>query len=301
MKVIHHTNCPICGNDNLSTFFQGKDFFSSQEDFKIVVCSECGFRLTQDFPDEKEIGDYYHSEDYISHSDTQKGVVNSFYHQARRFMLKMKADEIEKRLPFKGDLLDIGCGTGYFSGYMSHRNWHVTAIEKDDATREFAQKKWGLKVLPSDTLKDLESNSFDAITLWHVLEHIQSLNETMEQIYRILKDDGIAFIALPNCSSYDAQHYQMFWAAYDLPRHLWHFNPMSFKRLAEKHDFFVERPIRMPLDVFYISMLSEKYKDPFGTNVENFLKGMLQGSIGCVKSIINSTETSSLIYILRKK
>ncbi len=297
MKTIHISSCPVCNSPEIKTYIEGEDYFASKEAFNIEKCQSCGFLFTQNFPAEEYIGSYYESPDYISHSDSQKGLINSLYHKVRSYMLKSKARLIEEQTPRKGSLLDIGAGTGYFANEMKKRAWDVSAIEKNSQARQFIKDKWGIEAKDDETLSNLPGNSFDVITLWHVLEHLEHLNEVMEKLYSILKEDGILIIALPNSASYDARKYKIFWGGYDLPRHLWHFNPETFKLLASQHGFEVKKTKRMPFDVFYVSLLSERYrKKLFGV-----FRAVFWGSIGWLESGFNIKNTSSLIYVLKKK
>lgn len=295
--TIHISQCPVCGNKNNDLFLESKDYFASQQKFSIEKCPACEFRFTQDFPSEETISTYYESQDYISHSDSKKGFINSLYHKARAYMLNSKARFVEKQSDKKGSLLDIGAGTGYFGNEMKQRGWNVALIEKSDSARSFIKEKWNLNVEDHQSLFSLLPDSFDVITLWHVLEHLQSLNETMNKLHTILKENGTLLIALPNADSYDAKKYGKYWAAYDLPRHLWHFNANSLALLAANHGFEVRKLKRMPLDVFYISLLSEKYR---GRSM-GMIRAICNGKFGWIAALFNIRKTSSLIYVLKKK
>lgn len=298
MKTIRTEFCPVCGSSNCSESMICRDYLVTNETFAIVKCSDCGFAFTQDFPSETEIGPYYDASEYVSHSDTNKGIINWLYHQARKISLQSKTKLISKFASLKnGTLLDIGCGTGYFLNAMRLKKWIVTGIEKSEPTRTFAHDKFGLNIQDSDYLYQIPAKVKDVITLWHVLEHLEKLNDVMDNLHRILKDDGVLFIALPNKASADANHYNENWAAYDVPRHLWHFSPNDFKLFAEKHNFDLIATKGMKFDPFYISMLSEKNKG----SVAASLKGLSLGLLFFLQSLFNKKKNSSLIYILKKK
>lgn len=298
MKTIHISSCPVCSGTKFSEELACKDFLVSDEVFSLLRCENCGFLFTQDFPSEDEIGKYYDTPEYISHSDTQKGLINSLYHLARNMAMKSKSGLILKYASDKtGTLLDIGSGTGSFLHAMCEKKWVVTGIEKSDSARRHAHEKFGLNTQSSEYLFDIPDKTKDVITMWHVLEHIENLNGTLERIKHILKDDGTAFIALPNKDSSDAVYYKEYWAAYDVPRHLWHFSPDDFEMLADKHGFVVEKIKPMYFDPFYISMLSEKYKDTFAAS----FVGLIKGFFFFLKSLFNTKKCSSLVYILKKK
>lgn len=195
-----------------------------------------------------------------------------------------------------GKLLDIGTGTGYFSSAMKSRGWEVEAIEKNAQARQFASRQFGINAQDESALPDFPGQSFDVITLWHVMEHLEKLNETWEQIHRLLKDDGIVVIAVPNCGSRDAYIYKEKWAAYDVPRHLWHFTPDTMKKLGEKHHFTHNGIYPMPFDGFYVSMLSEKYQK----SAVPFLRGMANGLAAWFSAQGKPELSSSVIYIFKK-
>lgn len=297
-ETIYLTNCPVCGNNELVPFLSCKDHFATQETFSIYKCHNCGFALTQGSPAEENIGRYYDVPAYISHSDTDKGFVNRFYHWARRVALKSKSKIISRYAARQqGMLLDIGCGTGYFLNRMKELKWIVTGIEKAEGARTYAKEKFDLDCQDPDYLYQIPPKSKDVITMWHVLEHVQHLDKVMNSLHHVLKDDGVVVIALPNKDSFDAVSYGADWAAYDVPRHLWHFSPSNFKMLADKYAFDLVATKMMYFDAFYISILSEKNK---GTSFAS-LVGLLKGVIFFLRTLADKNRSSSLIYILKKK
>lgn len=196
-----------------------------------------------------------------------------------------------------GSLLDVGAGTGYFANYMRQHGWEVTALEPDASARTIASQKSGLEIHPMEALSNLQAGSFDVITLWHVLEHVHNIKDYMGRFHQLLKPDGILLIAVPNYTSRDAKQYGVKWAAFDVPRHLWHFTPASMKSMLEKYGFQLVRKISMPLDAFYVSMLSEKYNG-------NYFFGPISAFVAGLKTFLsgkrNIDRSSSLIFISKK-
>lgn len=296
MKRIFLHTCPLCGSDALESAMECKDYYASGETYVLEKCSKCGFLFTQNVPDETEIGRYYETPAYISHSDTRKGLTNSLYHIVRKYMLKRKRLLVEKISGrTNGNLLDYGTGTGYFAQTMKEAGWHVTAIEKNEQARKTALDNFGLQVDSEQTFSQLQSGTFHVITLWHVLEHLQNLNEMWEQLRRLLTSDGHLVVAVPNCQSSDAGYYGNMWAAYDVPRHLWHFSPETMRQFAEKHGFRLIRTLPMPFDAFYVSILSEKYRQ----TALPFIKGMCSGLRAWLRACRQPDKSSSLIYVFR--
>jgi 2-polyprenyl-3-methyl-5-hydroxy-6-metoxy-1,4-benzoquinol methylase len=295
--MVHHNVCPLCSSEKIGLQFICNDHFISKKNFTIFKCSDCDFLFTQDYPEEAEIARFYESDKYISHSDTSEGFSNKLYRLARRFMLKKKKQLIKKISGLKeGSILDIGSGTGYFAGTMKKSGWLAKGIEINEKARNFSISHFGLEVSTPDVISTFESNSFDCITLWHVLEHFHDPFNYISEIYRLLKPGAVCVLALPNSGSYDAKHYKRFWAAWDVPRHLWHFNPSTFRLFSKETGFLLENLRILPLDVFYISQLSEKYK---GSSLP-FLKGVLKAIIFGFFSVFYKSKSSSVIYILRK-
>ncbi|MBP5589746.1 MAG: class I SAM-dependent methyltransferase [Bacteroidales bacterium] len=294
----HHTTCPLCSSDKISKHLDVADHFLSKEEYSLYKCDSCGFIFTQDHPDETEMGKYYKSDAYISHNNKAKGVTNFIYKIVRTFTLLSKRFKIESICRKRsGNLLDIGSGNGNFLATMKRAGWDVYGIEIDDDTRQHSTDRFRVTVYRPIDIDKFTDKSIDCITLWHVLEHFDNPEWYMEHIRRLLRPDGICVIALPNCSSFDAAYYKDFWAAYDVPRHLSHFTPETFRKFAEKHHFKIIRTKRMPLDAFYISILSEKYKGTFMP----FVVGLVKGSFFFLATLFNKKRDSSLTYFLKIK
>jgi 2-polyprenyl-3-methyl-5-hydroxy-6-metoxy-1,4-benzoquinol methylase len=294
---VHYDNCPVCNSMSIAPALQAKDNTVSKEIFTIWQCGNCNLRFTQDVPDVSEIGKYYNSSDYISHSDTNKGFINKLYHAVRSFTLRSKKNLVEKyTAKSKGDLLDIGAGTGAFAATMQKANWNVTALEPDATARANAKSNFNITLQPSEQLLNLKDESFDVITLWHVLEHVHDLHNYVHRFFSLLKNEGVLIIAVPNYTSYDAREYESAWAAYDVPRHLYHFSPKSMKLLLEKHNFKLKKYKPMWFDSYYISLLSEKYL----TGKNNPLKAFISGSISNLQAVKAMHKSSSIIYIAQK-
>jgi len=294
-KMEELKQCIICENEEFSVHLQGSDYFLTHEKFTIVKCNKCGFIFVNPRPDVHEIGKYYKSEDYISHSNTKKGLVNTIYHIIRKRSHRKKFDLISSYKQ-SGNLLDIGCATGEFLNYVKKNGWDTIGIEPDLSAREFATATYNLNVHPEDFLNQLNSGTIDIITMWHVLEHVHGLKERMEQLQRLLVKNGVAFIAVPNVGSFDTKYYGEFWAGYDLPRHIYHFTQETIIRLFEGYNFQLEKIVPMKYDAYYISMLSEKYKN----GSKNLLTAFLNGNKSNRWAKRNNSNYSSLIFVFRK-
>ncbi len=294
--LITYQQCPCCGSKAIVEALTVKDYTVSKELFSIWHCNTCTLRFTQNIPSAENIGRYYKSESYISHTDTQEGFINKLYHFVRNITLQSKKKLVIGNTQLNGNLLDVGAGTGAFSSTMQQAGWQVTGLEPDAQARQIAYQKYQLQLEDPTTLFGLQANSYHAITLWHVLEHVHDLHQYLQQFYTILAAKGKLFIAVPNYTSSDAAFYKEHWAAYDVPRHLYHFSPKSMQKLAAINGFVITAYKPMWFDSVYVSMLSEEYKN--GT--PNFLKALLNGLVSNLKCITDSTKCSSVIYVFEK-
>lgn len=297
-NTIHYTSCPLCGAASIEKTIRVKDHTVSGEKFDLLHCSSCQAQFTQDVPDAESIGRYYQSENYISHSNTSKGMINRFYQIVRNRANAGKRKLIEETTGLKaGNLLDIGSGTGYFIAEMGrNKSWQLTGLEPDEKARKIASEINNVSLSPQTDFFHLPQNHFDVITLWHVLEHVHDLTGYTRHIRNLLKEEGTLFIAVPNYKSHDAEVYKRFWAAYDVPRHLYHFSPNSMKQFIKKEGMNVVDIKPMWFDSFYVSLLSSKYKN--GTT--NWPGAIVTGLQSNWKAMRNVERCSSLIYIVKK-
>jgi 2-polyprenyl-3-methyl-5-hydroxy-6-metoxy-1,4-benzoquinol methylase len=294
---IHYQHCPVCNSADINPLFTVKDHSVSGEEFIIWQCSKCSLRFTQDVPDEENIGKYYKSPDYISHSNTSKGLINKSYQQVRNYTLKQKLELLKYFTKGeKGTVLDVGCGIGAFLHTMQQSGWAATGIEPDADARKKALELFHINVLEPASLFNLQASSFNAITLWHVLEHVHQLHSTIEQLKELLTTDGKLFIAVPNYQSADAEAYHIHWAAYDVPRHLYHFTPQSINVLMQQHGLKIIAKRPMWFDSLYISMLSSKYKNGHTNWAGAFFTGIQSN----LSAAINKDKCSSIIYVISK-
>jgi len=286
------SQCPICNHSEFTPFLVCKDYTVSEESFSIQACKACDFLLTSPRPSLDSLGSYYKSDNYISHSDTQKGLINWAYHQVRRVALKNKLNLVRKYTLLQGTLLDNGCGTGAFLNTCSQAGWQADGVEPDTDARKMASNHTKKAIFES--LNDIQDKKYDAITMWHVLEHVPDLDATIQKLKSLLNEKGKIILAVPNPESDDALYFREHWAAYDVPRHLWHFKKKDIENLFKKHDCKVQAVCPMPFDAYYISLLSSRYK----TGSTQYIKALWRGFVSNWKA--GKTNTSSLIYVIEK-
>jgi 2-polyprenyl-3-methyl-5-hydroxy-6-metoxy-1,4-benzoquinol methylase len=279
-----------------NTYITVKDYSVSGEEFQLLHNEDLGLLETSPQPSSEKLPDYYKSEDYISHTDTKRNLFERAYHVIRKIALKRKLKLINAFGTEGKSLLDIGCGTGDFLEIAQQNDWTVSGIEPNQSARIIANKKVEAAVYEIEELLKFQDHSFDVITLWHVLEHLPKLEEHILTIKRLLKPNGTLIIAVPNYKSYDAEHYKNFWAAYDVPRHLWHFSKTSIGNLFALENMKVVKTLPMNFDSYYVSLLSEKYK----SGKMNIFKAFKIGWLSNIKAK-RSGEYSSLIYVIQNR
>ena len=283
--------------DNLKkkTYLELKDLSVSGEDFTLLYNEELDMLETFPQPSETSLPRYYNSEDYISHTDSKRNWFEKLYHFVKSIALKRKLKLINSFQVSDKKLLDVGCGTGDFLKVAKDYGWSVSGIEPNDSARIIANSKTNEAVFNSDHLLQFKPNSFDVITLWHVLEHLPQLENHLSIFESLLKLDGRLVIAVPNFKSHDAKYYKNFWAAYDVPRHLWHFSKTAISKLAQRQNMVLVKTVPMSFDAYYVSLLSEKYK----SGLMNPIKAFWTGCRSNMKAN-RSGEFSSLIYVIKK-
>ena len=292
--------CPVCQGSSFSNYLNVEDYTVSHKEFSIQECNSCNFLFTNPRPSQEEIGAYYQSEEYISHHDESKTLMSKVYKSVRDYTISGKVKMINELVPVKGTILDVGCGTGNFIQACKLDGWKISGTEPDAGANKVASERVGEPVFSSIDDAQLAGKTYDIITLWHVLEHIHLLNETVSWLEKHLNPKGKIIIAVPNPQSHDAQKYRRFWAAYDVPRHLYHFTKRSMSKLMGYHNLEVAKVLPMWFDSFYVGMLSTKYKSK-GINLFDSVKTGIVSNIKGYSAKPEETNTSSLIYIITKK
>lgn len=278
---------------NKQHFLTVKDYSVSQETFDLYYDETLDMLITHPQPSLENLGKYYESEDYISHTDNKRSLFEKLYHFIKSIALKNKLNLINSLQLNKGKILDIGAGTGEFLSVAKNDGWQTIGVEPSDRAKGIAKSK-GISFV--EETSELESHSFDLISMWHVLEHVPDLDKQIKELKRLLKPTGTLIVAVPNFKSYDAKHYGKFWAAFDVPIHFWHFSKTAIQLLFEREEMKLEKVLPMKFDSFYVSLLSEKYK----SGKMNFVSAFFTGLQSNFKAKKNS-EYSSHIYILKNK
>ncbi len=286
--------CPVCKSSNLKNSLICKDHLVTNESFAIVTCINCGLMITNPRPTQEEIGKYYDSAQYLSHNNDDS-LIGKIYALSQKYTLWYKHRLVKKLVKNPTNLLDYGCGTGQFLEYMGSRHFKVVGIEPSKIGLTKTQQK-GITVFSSIDDANLINERQSIITLWHVLEHVHDLNATIKGLKKLLKKNGYMIIALPNTKSWDASHYQSNWAAYDVPRHLFHFNDSNIKTLLKQHRLSLIQKAPLYLDSFYISLLSETHQNSSNKLIKSIINGCKSNIYGSIKS-----QYSSMIYVFQKK
>jgi len=296
MALENIQQCPLCHHASFAPLLVCQDYLSSQESFELKSCLSCSFVFTSPRPDSQSLPGYYQSNHYISHTGKSTGAISFFYLLARKFTLRWKIKLIRR---FRKDIsiLDYGCGTGELLLACQRQGWQISGLEPSAPARQKATQITGINI--ASNLQQLKGQQFDVITLWHVLEHVMDLREKISDLKALLRNDGLLFLAVPNCQSPDALFYQEYWAGYDVPRHLWHFTKTTMTALLDSEGLTVQTIQPMKLDAYYVSLLSEKYKSTNRMTPVGFLQGAIRGFLSNLKAR-STVNHSSLIYIVTK-
>ena len=290
-----NNKCPWCGSEKAQINLWLKDEFLSKEDFHICECLNCGLSYTMPRPNKEKIGEYYKSEEYYSHQENKKGFIPRLYESVKKVNLKHKYNLATQGLNV-GKMLDIGCGVGDFLHTAEEHGWTCTGVVPSEDAKAIAKTKTKANIINSEDMEKIPDATFDLITMWHVLEHIDDLKWQIEQLHRLTKTKGRIVIAVPNYKSYDAQYYKELWAAYDVPRHLSHFNKNVLTKIFKSKNLELVRTDKLIWDAYYISYMSEQYKQ----HIFPLLKGTFRGCISNCKAR-HTKEWSSMVYIFEKK
>lgn len=287
--------CPWCGSEKTQIHLWIKDEFLTHEEFQIHECQKCALLFTEPRPSKDKIGEYYKSEEYYSHQENKHGFIPKVYESVKSINLKHKYKIATKGLK-AGKVLDIGCGVGDFLHTMEKHGWECTGVEPSEEAKIIARKRIKANLYAPEEINQMPNASFDIITMWHVLEHVDDLKWQVEQLTRLIKPNGRIVIAVPNYKSYDAEYYKELWAAYDVPRHLNHFNKKTLSNIFKTNGLNLLKTDKLIWDAYYISFMSEQYRH----HKLPLLKGAFRGLISNCKAR-RSGEWSSLVYVFEKQ
>ena len=290
-----NNKCPWCGSEKAQINLWLKDEFLTKEDFHICECLNCGLLYTMPRPDKEKIGAYYKSEAYYSHQENKKGFIPKVYERVKSINLKYKYRLATSGMQ-PGKMLDIGCGVGDFLHTAEMHGWECIGVEPSEDAKAIAQKRMKGKIITSEELEGFPDGAFDVITMWHVLEHVDDLKWLVAQLQRLVKPFGRVVIAVPNYKSYDGQYYKEHWAAYDVPRHLNHFNRITLSKIFKTSGLELVMMDKLKWDAYYISYLSEQYRH----HSLPLVRGLYRGFISNCKAS-RSGEWSSLVYVFERK
>ncbi len=249
--------CILCGNEGRLLYSGLKDRLGNDDrEWSFLRCAkeDCGLIWLAPRPGPEEVEELY-PENYYTHEITRETV-------GRKLIQKAKKSRIGKALGFyaylhgvaPGRLLDVGCGSGYYLNEMRELGWRVEGLDPDEHAVRVAQEIYGLKV-NLGTLEDirLESDSFDVITVNHVLEHVLDPVQLIQECNRILKPNGLLLVSTPNYDSLGHRIFRDRWLSLDVPRHLYLFSEKNLKEMARSCGFGeikLETAIRGAREVF---------------------------------------------------
>jgi SAM-dependent methyltransferase len=235
--------CPMCGADDGAPLVQTEDLlFPGEERFQLLSCRRCGHIYQSPRPTAESIGRYY-PEDYHPYLIAVEDEPSPLRRLDRAFGLRMRTQAVHRAAGGRpGRLLDVGCATGVFLDGMRRLGWSVQGVEPSAYAAGYARRRFGLDVYEG-LLEDaaLPAASFDAITMWDVLEHVHEPRPVLAELARLLRPGGVLVLSLPNPDSLEARLLGRYWLGWDLPRHLNVFPPTQLRAHLARHGMPVER------------------------------------------------------------
>jgi SAM-dependent methyltransferase len=293
-KYLKRTNCPSCGLKKQDPYLIAPDFRFSHRDFPLVTCSSCGLIYTALVPASEDIGAFYKADSYDSHRIDNRSLISRVYRLVRKWNVRNKI-KLVRSFTSKGLVVDYGCGLGHLVAEMENKGMNVRGFEIDEDVRKLSSDILNIEVKSLSDFSTLNDSSVDVLMMWHVLEHVYDLRDDFQQIVDKVKKKGVFLIAVPNCRAYDAQFYKKHWEAYDVPRHLYHFDKESIDVFTSSYGLTRESIIPMRFDSYYVSMRSEKNIKGGGFIPRGVWKGFLSNLLAYKYGY------SSHIYVYRKK
>ena len=243
--------CPICGTPNPLQWLAAPDRFHGRtKEYQLLRCAACSIVWLDDPPSKIEMGIHYGAD----YDRTISAAAQAPEHWSGRH------SEVVRLLPEGGAVLDLGCGTGGFLSTLKGPSWKLYGLEMSEAAAEKARTCSNAQVFVSDILDaPFAPQSFDLITCFNVFEHLHEPKEVLLRLYNWLKPGGIFYALLPNIDSAGARIFGSYWYALELPRHLYHYSPASFRRIANSaglrevsltthHELFFEYSTRFLYD-----------------------------------------------------
>ena len=311
--------CPISKSKEFIPYLQVPDRFdnSGKADWNLVRSCASGLIMLNPRPDSAEISRHYRNDGYDPYRNSRNS--SSFkertYLAARTLLLGYRAGIILKGWvkPLEEcAVLEIGCSTGDLLNYFHRRSGvpvnNLAGVEPDADSARHARECFGLNIFPSIAAQSAEKKRFDRIVLWHTLEHIHAINETLHEVSAQLKPDGQLVIALPNPASFDAEYFRENWIAWDAPRHLYHFWPGTVEKLLALHGLSVFR--RQPYfpDTVYNTLYSEglvrkRNESAVGSRQSAVLRALKILNLiakAAVDAIKGGARASSVVYYARR-
>ena len=233
--------CPLCGTTDATELLETGVRSITGETYRVVQCSECDLRYTRPLPVPDELEAVYGQDYIIYHSVATTArrpwrlnvdALTSLYMQTL-FWDRRRA--LLGRRP--GRLLDVGCGTGDFLLTLKQRGWNVCGTEFSDAACAMARAR-GIPVEQAELASvGFPDRYFDVVTLWHVLEHLEDPFATLAEVRRILRDDGLLIVEVPNSACLAFRLCKKDWFMLEVPQHVQHFTPHTLRSLLQRAGF----------------------------------------------------------------
>jgi 2-polyprenyl-3-methyl-5-hydroxy-6-metoxy-1,4-benzoquinol methylase len=228
-------NCGLCGSQEQQVIRSVPvQRYGLAAYFQLVRCHTCNLVYLNPRPDKQESAAYYPPE---YQADMRKVLQEAWANPITRKGLEMVRRRRTPRCSHKGKLLEIGAASGIYLQGQRELGWDVEGIEIDQESAEYARQKYGLTIHTGDAeeiLPEMPEGTFDAVAMWHVLEHLHHPLQILREICRVLKPGGLLIVEAPNYGSPLVTLFGRYWFPLEIPRHLYHFTPQTLQAMFSR-------------------------------------------------------------------
>jgi len=241
MTELEYTHCPLCESEDYKTYLQGKDYLYSQEDFTVVRCEQCKLLYTNPRVSVEEITRYYFS-DYLPRAKKKRSIGNRIRSRIGQYFVDSRHELVKLLNSNNGkNVLEIGPGAGDLLIFLKEQGFQVCGVELDTNNAHRIRER-GISCYLGDLdciVNEIAPQTFDAVVLCHVFEHLYHPKQTLKTIYSLLNEGGIVYITLPNIESKEAKLFGKYWRGLDLPRHTVHYSAHTIKKILLNSSFSI--------------------------------------------------------------
>lgn len=240
---MEYVSCNLCSSDSFTTLFTLRDTLSlTNEIFRLVTCNQCGLVYLNPRPSAEQLDTFYPEEYWWRRGKKTNNVLSklarNFEEWYRTYLLNTEVRLLKKMLNKGSKILDVGCGRGDILYLCKRSGFETYGIELSEKAARNARIEYGLDVYQGSLFEiDFGPNYFDAITFYHVFEHLPDSLRVLKKANRMLKDEGILVIQIPNIDSLQFKLFSKRWFGLSIPQHFYHFSSRTIEEMLKKANF----------------------------------------------------------------